>query len=79
MTILEVYEKYKHLDRELNDTDWLPGEVLSKIIVDLWEAIKVRGELDAAAERVAMKLTPPEHIERPPESMDGFWVRSDQK
>ena len=59
MTIQTVYQRYNYLDRELSDEHWLPGEVLARIIVDLWTSIKVRAELDAAAERVRLHLIPP--------------------
>ena len=57
MTILEVYEKYKHLDKELSDTEWLPGEVLANIIVQLWQAIKVRALVEAATQQNTAHMT----------------------
>ena len=40
MTIHEVYEKYKHLDRCLSDKEWAGEDFKYSIIADLWEAIK---------------------------------------
>lgn len=42
MSVLEVHEKYKHLDDLLSDREWLPGRsYLSDILYDLWQAIKL--------------------------------------
>lgn len=40
VSINEVYEKYKHLDKLLSDKDWIPNTIQGKIIYDLWSAIK---------------------------------------
>ena len=75
MTILQVYERYKHLDQLLSDPVWLPGNTLGKIINDLWETIKVQAEIQAAVERVDIPLQPLEKIEIHPETMDGATPR----
>lgn len=38
--IVAVYEKYAHLDRLLNDQQWLGDTVKDKIMFDLWQAIR---------------------------------------
>ena len=38
--IIEVYEKYKHMDKLLSDKDWLPNTIQGQIIYDLWNVIK---------------------------------------
>ncbi len=38
--IIEVYQKYEHLDKLLSDKDWLPKTIQGKVIYDLWGAIK---------------------------------------
>lgn len=40
MTLNEVYEKYKHLDKNLSDRDMLHDSFWGDIIWDLWAAIK---------------------------------------
>ncbi len=40
MTIKEVFEKYKHLDRLLIDKEWLPGNWQGRILYDLWQVIR---------------------------------------
>jgi len=45
MTIQEVYEKFKHLDQSLSDKEWLKqGDILDRILYELWQAIKEEGE-----------------------------------
>jgi len=60
MTILQVYEQYKHVDYLIGDPTWLPENFLGKIIQDLWTAIKLRAEIEIAAQRVPITLQPPE-------------------
>jgi hypothetical protein len=40
MTITEVYNKYKHLDRLLSDEQWIADSLQGRILFDLWQAIK---------------------------------------
>lgn len=45
MSIQEVYEKYKHLDKLLSDQEWLDSlNIQSLILYDLWQAIKLAVE-----------------------------------
>ena len=44
--IRTVYEKYKHLDHLLTDTDWLPNTWEGEILCDFWQAIKKSVEGD---------------------------------
>ncbi len=36
----EVYEKYKHLDHLLSDPEWLPKNILGKVLQDIWQGVK---------------------------------------
>jgi hypothetical protein len=36
----EVYEKYKHLDPVLTDTEWAGNKLAYRMAQDLWAAIK---------------------------------------
>ena len=38
--INEVYERFKHLDALLSDSDWYRGNMIYGIAHDLWVAIK---------------------------------------
>ncbi len=42
MTIVEVYEKYKHLDEYLSDEEWLREGEGAPVgtLYDLWQAVK---------------------------------------
>lgn len=40
MTINEVYEEYKHLDKLLSDKSWLPKNFIGDILYTLWQAVK---------------------------------------
>lgn len=41
MTIKEVWDKYKHLDKLLSDWEWLDaGRQTDSILHDLWQAVK---------------------------------------
>ena len=44
--IMAVYEKYKHLDHLLTDTEWLPQSPQGEILCDFWQAIKKSVEGD---------------------------------
>jgi len=53
MTIEEIYEKYKHLDKLLSDKEWLPDTFQGSILYDLWQAIK-----NLRKEKVSKKCQP---------------------
>lgn len=44
MNLIEIYEKFKHLDPILSDKRWLEldeeGNLTNQILFDLWQAIK---------------------------------------
>jgi len=40
MTIKEVYNKYKHLDKVIMDREWCIMDIKSSILFDLWQTIK---------------------------------------
>ena len=48
MTIEEVYEKYKNMDKRLQNIEWIEGKgasyeidsYMSQLIFELWQAIK---------------------------------------
>ena len=44
MRISDVFDKYKHMDHLLSDSEWLPGTIQGQIIFDLWQAIKAAQE-----------------------------------
>ena len=46
MTIQEVYEKYKHLDKLLCNPRWgnLDEGFLMYLLYNFWQAIKIEGE-----------------------------------
>ena len=58
MTIKEVYEKFKHLDKFLNDRDFLANQmkqINTELLADLWQAIKEHCE-QAKAEPISLKV-----------------------
>lgn len=74
MTILQVYEKYKHLDQLLSDTRWVEDNLKGRITYELWQAIKVHAQRKAAKVPCPDKLESLENIEVIPESMDGTLI-----
>jgi hypothetical protein len=39
--IIEVYDRFKHLDRCLSDRDWLQGALVPyQVLGEIWKAIK---------------------------------------
>lgn len=38
---VDVYEKYKHLDKVLNDREFLGNDLRMIILADLWRAIRI--------------------------------------
>jgi len=40
MSIIEVYEKHKHLDRVLSDPQFCEGSAMAHVAHELWLAIK---------------------------------------
>ena len=41
MTIREIYEKFKHLDKVLSDPAWIDGaNPIYQVAQDMWKAIK---------------------------------------
>jgi hypothetical protein len=44
MSITEVYEKHKHLDRVLSDPQFCEGSAMAHVARELWLAIKEHAE-----------------------------------
>ena len=44
MSIIEVYEKHKHLDRVLSDPQFCEGSAMAHVARELWLAIKEAAE-----------------------------------
>jgi hypothetical protein len=40
MTPKECWEKYRHLDHLLSDSEWLPKEFQGYMLFDCWQAVK---------------------------------------
>ena len=40
----DVFDKYKHMDHLLSDSEWLPDNIQGQIVFDLWQAIKAAQE-----------------------------------
>jgi len=49
--IVEVYEKYKHLDALFSDKEWLGWSPASRALYDMWRAI--REYVESLASRLA--------------------------
>jgi hypothetical protein len=47
MTIIEVYEKYKHLDKVLCDSAFVDS-MQSQLRYDMWQAIRAAGQGESA-------------------------------
>jgi hypothetical protein len=44
MTIAEVYAKYQHLDTLLCDADFVGANITSRILYDLWQAVRAHAQ-----------------------------------
>lgn len=44
MTIKEIYEKYKHMDKIIDDKFWLSSGAYEKVIYEFWQAIKAQNK-----------------------------------
>ena len=54
MTVADVYDKYRHLDRLLSDTEWLGEDNFrSSILHDLWLAVRAEALKQQAAVKAA--------------------------
>ena len=40
MTIQEVFEQYKHLDKLLSDREWVGENLKDQVTFDLWQSVK---------------------------------------
>ncbi len=64
MTILEVYEEYKHLDHLLSDPTWVEcGGISGHMLGDFWGAIKKHLVLEAEKQALSQATAAPQQRE----------------